>query len=57
MPFCFDWALYSIVLHGVYVCLGASLTVRSLKFLQLAEHEIKNFAEIHKHAPLKKQVT
>ena len=35
---------------------GATLTVRSLRFLQLAPHDLDAFASIHKHTPLKRQV-
>ena len=36
---------------------GTSLTVRSLKFMSLAQAERVDFANLHKEAPLKKQVT
>ena len=46
------------MLESVRNEIGASkLTVRSLKFLQLPPEEIEAFAALHKHAPLKKQVS
>ena len=35
---------------------GASLSVRSLKFMQLPSHDVEAFVSLHKHTPLKKQV-
>jgi Bardet-Biedl syndrome 1 protein len=37
-------------------CEGTTLTVRSLRFLQLQPHDLETFASYHKHAPLKRQV-
>ena len=34
---------------------GATLTVRSLHFLQLQPQDLDAFASVHKHAPLKRQ--
>ncbi|ELT99525.1 hypothetical protein CAPTEDRAFT_108485, partial [Capitella teleta] len=36
-------------------CEGATLTVRSMRFLQLQSHDLEPFASLHKHAPLKRQ--
>lgn len=36
---------------------GTTLTVRSLKLLQLPGHELDGFVNLHKHAQLKRQVS
>ena len=66
---CADYLFYSLLSQGRIDVIvlremleslrteGATLTVRSLRYLQLQHHDLEAFASLHKHSPLKRSVS